>query len=52
MNKSAKKDLYEAPDYYQLDELLSEEHLLIRSTVRVWVIKQVRSIIGDHAQRA
>ena len=52
MNKLAKKDLYEAPDYYQLDELLSEEHLLIRSTVRDWVIKEVSPIIEDYAQRA
>jgi glutaryl-CoA dehydrogenase len=52
MNKSAKKDLYEAPDYYQLDELLSEEHLLIRSTVRDWVKKEVSPIIEDFAQRA
>ena len=47
MNKSTRKDLYEAPDYYQLDELLSEEHLLIRSTVRDWVKKEVSPIIED-----
>src|SRR4051812_4399102 len=52
MNKSAKKDLYEAPDYYQLDELLSEEHLLIRSAVRDWVKKEVSPIIEEHAQNA
>ncbi len=26
-----KPDLFEAPDYYNLDELLSEEHKLIRN---------------------
>lgn len=50
--KSAKKDLYESPDYYLLDELLSEEHLLIRDTVRKWVKKEISPVIEDHAQRA
>lgn len=50
--KSAKKDLYESPDYYLLDELLSEEHLLIRDAVRKWVKKEVSPVIEDHAQCA
>ncbi|WP_374948186.1 acyl-CoA dehydrogenase family protein [Mucilaginibacter sp.] len=45
-------DLYEAPDYYLLDELLSEEHKLIRQSVRDWVKKEVSPIIEDYAQRA
>ena len=52
MEKTAKKDLYEAPDYYMLDELLTEEHKLIRSTTRDWVKKEVSPIIEDFAQRA
>jgi len=36
----AKTDLFESPDYYQLDELLSDEHKLIRATVRDWVKKK------------
>ncbi len=40
MSKSAKKDLYEAPDYYLLDELLTDEHKLIRATARDWVKKK------------
>ncbi|MFD0764864.1 acyl-CoA dehydrogenase family protein [Mucilaginibacter lutimaris] len=48
----AKTDLYEAPDYYLLDELLTEEHKLIRASVREWVKKEVSPIIEDHAQRA
>lgn len=47
-----KKDLFESPDYYQLDELLTDEHKLIRSTVRSWVKKEVSPIIEDYAQRA
>ncbi len=45
-------DLYEAPDYYLLDELLTEEHKLIRSTVRAWVKKELTPIIEDYAQKA
>ncbi len=48
----AKTDLYEAPDYYWIDELLTEEHKLIRATVRDWVKKELSPIIEDHAQRA
>jgi glutaryl-CoA dehydrogenase len=47
-----KKDLFESPDYYLLDELLTSEHKLIRSTVRDWVKKEVSPIIEDYAQRA
>jgi len=47
-----KTDLYESPDYYQLDELLTDEHKLIRSTVRDWVKKELTPIIEDYAQKA
>ncbi|MFM6975301.1 MAG: acyl-CoA dehydrogenase family protein [Sphingobacteriaceae bacterium] len=49
---SQKKDLYEAPDYYLVDELLSDEHRLVRDSVRDWVKKEVSPIIEDYAQRA
>ncbi len=52
INRSLKKDLYEAPDYYQIDELLSEEHKLVRDSVRNWVKKEVSPIIEDFAQQA
>ena len=45
-------DRYQTHDYYLMDELLSQEHLLIRSTVRDWVKKNVSPIIEDYAQRA
>ena len=48
----SKKDIYESPDYYQIDELLTDEHKLIRATVRDWVKKEVSPIIEDYAQRA
>lgn len=48
----AATDLFQSPDYFQLDELLSEEHLLVRDTVRNYVKKEISPIIEDHAQRA
>ena len=38
-------------DYYQIDELLSEEHKLIRQTVRDYVDKEIIPIIDEHAQK-
>jgi len=45
-------DRFQAPDYYQIDDLLTEEHKLIRNTVREWVKKEVSPIIEDYAQKA
>jgi glutaryl-CoA dehydrogenase len=45
-------DLFEAPDYYNLDELLSEEHKLVRDAARQWVKRDVTPIIEGFAQRA
>ena len=47
-----KPDLFEAPDYYQLDELLSDEQKLVRNSVREWVKKSVSPIIEEYAQNA
>lgn len=47
-----KADLFQAPDYYQLDDLLTEEHKLIRDAAREWVKKEVSPIIEQHAQEA
>ena len=47
-----KPDLFQSPDYYLLDDLLSEEHKLVRDTARAWVKKEVSPIIEDFAQRA
>jgi len=43
---------YTAPDYYLLDELINNEYLLIRDSVRQWVNRELLPIIEDHAQRA
>lgn len=45
-------DRFEAPDYYLVDELLTEEHKLIRDTVRSWIKKEVSPIIEEYAQKA
>ena len=47
-----KQDLYQAPDYFQLDELLTEEHKLIRDAAREWIKKEVSPIIEDACQKA
>jgi glutaryl-CoA dehydrogenase len=49
---AVRADLFESPDYYQLDELLSEEQLMVRSSVRAYVKKEISPIIEDYAQRA
>lgn len=47
-----KPDLFQAPDYYQIDDLLSEEHKLVREAAREWVKRDISPIIEDYAQRA
>lgn len=47
-----KPDLFEAPDYYNIDDLLTEEHKLIRDAARAWVKRDVSPIIEQAAQDA
>jgi glutaryl-CoA dehydrogenase len=47
-----KPDLFEAPDYYNIDDLLTEEHKLIRDAARAWVKRDVSPIIEEAAQTA
>ena len=46
------QDLYQAPDYFLMDELLTEEHKLIRDASREWVKKEVSPIIEEACQKA
>lgn len=46
------KDLFQSPDYFALDELLSEEHIMVRESVRSYVKREISPIIEDYAQRA
>lgn len=47
-----KPDLFEAPDYYNIDELYTDEQKLVRDAAREWVKRNVSPIIEDYAQRA
>jgi len=47
-----KPDLFQAPDYYLLDDLLTDEHKLVRDAARAWVKREVSPIIEEYAQRA
>jgi glutaryl-CoA dehydrogenase len=49
---AVRTDLFESPDYYQLDELLSEEQRMVRAATRAYVKKEISPIIEDYAQRA
>ena len=45
-------DLYTHPDYYNMDELLTEEHKMVRQATRDWVKQNVSPIIEDYYERA
>ena len=47
-----KQDLYQAPDYFHMDELLTEEHKLIRDAAREWVKRSISPIIEEACQKA
>jgi len=38
---------YKMPDYFQIDDLLNDDHLLVRDSVREWVNREVKPIIDD-----
>src|SRR4051812_19380158 len=50
--KSLKQDSFESPDFYAIDDLLTEEHKLIRNSIRDFVKKEISPYIEDWAQRA
>ncbi|MFZ4543771.1 MAG: acyl-CoA dehydrogenase family protein [Saprospiraceae bacterium] len=52
IQKSSREDRYQHHDYYGIDELLSEEHLLAREATRQWVKSEVSPIIEEYANRA
>ena len=45
------KDQFQSHDYYLMDELLSEEHKLIRDSARAWVKKEMSPIIEEHYEK-
>ncbi len=49
---AARTDLFQSPDYFNVDELLTEEHKHVRDAVRSYVKKEISPIIEDYAQKA
>ncbi|GAA0879795.1 acyl-CoA dehydrogenase family protein [Algoriphagus jejuensis] len=52
IRKSLKQDNFEGVDFLDLDDLLTEEQLLIRSSMRDFVKKEISPYIEDWAQNA
>ncbi|MFM7839704.1 MAG: acyl-CoA dehydrogenase family protein [Chitinophagaceae bacterium] len=46
------QDLFQSPDYFRVDELFTEEQLLVRETIRAYVKKEISPIIEEYAQKA
>ncbi|MDH5602664.1 MAG: acyl-CoA dehydrogenase family protein [Cyclobacteriaceae bacterium] len=53
MQKTSRKstDQFESPDFYQVDDLLEEEHLLVRSAIRSFVKREITPFIDDWCQQ-
>jgi glutaryl-CoA dehydrogenase len=47
-----KPDLFQAPDYYNINELLNDEHRMVRDAAREWVKRDISPIIEEYAQKA
>ena len=52
VKKSVKQDRFQGHDYYNIDALLSDEHLMAREAVRSWVKQAVSPIIEEYSQKA
>jgi len=52
IKKSQKKDTFEGVDFLDLDDLLSEEHKLIRSSIRDFVKREISPYIEEWSQKA
>jgi glutaryl-CoA dehydrogenase len=50
--KSSFHDDFESPDFYKIDDLLTEEHLLVRSAMRDFVKQEITPYIEDWAQNS
>lgn len=46
------QDRFEGHDYYMVDELLTEDHILARDSVREWVKSEVSPIIEEYSEKA
>jgi glutaryl-CoA dehydrogenase len=50
--KSLKQDTFDHPDFYAVDDLLTEEHKLIRGSIRDFVKREITPYVEDWAQRS
>ncbi|UII31603.1 acyl-CoA dehydrogenase family protein [Fulvivirga ulvae] len=50
--RKSSNDLFESPDFYQIDDLLTEEHKLIRGSIRDFVKKEISPYIEEWCQNA
>jgi glutaryl-CoA dehydrogenase len=50
--KAVRRDIFDAPDFYAVDGLLTAEHKLIRHSMREFVKKEITPFIEDWSQRA
>ena len=44
-------DQYQGHDYFEMDDLLSDEHKLVRETARAWVKKEMSPIIEEYFEK-
>jgi glutaryl-CoA dehydrogenase len=49
---AAKTDNFQSPDYFNVDDLLTDEQKLVRESVRNYVKKEISPIIEEYAQKA
>lgn len=52
IQKSSKADLFDHPDFYMMDDLLTEEHKMVRSAVRNFVKREISPYIESWAENA
>ncbi|OEK00688.1 acyl-CoA dehydrogenase [Roseivirga sp. 4D4] len=50
IQKSAKQDVFEHPDFYGMDDLLTEEHKMVRGAVRDFVKREISPYIESWAE--
>ncbi len=51
MNKRTKEDRYQGHDYYNVDDLFTDELKMVRGAIRDWVKKEISPIIEDYSDR-
>jgi glutaryl-CoA dehydrogenase len=51
-NRKTQQDAFVSPDFYAIDDLLTEEHKLIRDSIRDFVKREISPIIESCAQKA